>query len=176
MKTLALCRELPGLPGQGDRPCQYSATGQGTHREGYVVEFIPNHGQPWVGNFQPGVTSLTDLAEFPHNNSVLVVANGQGYLIDVQSRTLLAQYESDIDFLFTRPAEEWVITGSATDFSAFRGAAKLWCTRRISWDGFRNLAVVANALTGDAWCFDDSWHAFSVDLKNGNVTGGSYCE
>ncbi|MFM9899445.1 MAG: hypothetical protein ACKVOT_00360 [Polaromonas sp.] len=176
MKTLAHCRELPGLPGEGERPRQYSATGQGMHREGYVVEFTPNQGQPWVGNFQPGVTSFTDLAEFPHSDSVLVVANGQGYLVDIQSGILLTQYESDIDFLFSSPAADLVIAGTVTDFSAFRGAAKVWCTRRISWDGFRNLAVLGNQLTGEAWCFDNSWHSFSVDLADGKVTGGSYYE
>jgi hypothetical protein len=129
MKTLAHCRELPGLPGEGERPRQYSATGQSMHREGYVVEFTPNHGHRWVGNFQPGGTSLSDLAEFPHNDSALVVANGQGYLVDIQSGTLLAKYESDIDFLLTIPAADLVIAGTATDFSAFRCAAKLWCTR-----------------------------------------------
>ena len=176
MKTLALCRELPGLPGEGERPRQYSATGHGMHREGYVVEFTPNQGQPWVGNFQPGGTCLTDIIEFPHNNSVLVVANGQGYLVDSQSGTLLTHYESHVDFLFLSPAADLVVTSTTTDFSAYRHTAKVWSTRRVSWDGFRHLAVHEHEMTGEAWCFDDSWHSFSVDLANGNVIGGSYYE
>lgn len=146
------------------------------HREGYVVEFTPNQGQTWVGNFQPGATSLTDLVEFPHKDAALVVAGGQGYLVDIQSGRLLEKYESDIDFLLPSPVADLVIAGTATDFSAFRGAGRAWCTRRISWDGFRNLAVQENKLTGEAWCFDDSWHAFTVDLADGTVTGGSYYE
>lgn len=176
MKALALCRELPGLPGEGERPRQYSATGQGMHREGYVVEFTPSNSQPWVGNFQPGGTRLTDLIEFPQNGSVLVVANGQGYLVDAHFGTLLAQCESDIDFVLLSPPEELVIVGTTTDFSAYQGAERVWRSRRISWDGFRSLAVVGGALTGEAWCFDDSWHPFSIDVANGKVTGGSYYE
>lgn len=176
MKTLSHCRELPGLSGVGAHPRQYSASGSGMHREGYVVEFTPTQGPQWVGNFQAGIGHCSDLIEFTNNKSVLVVAKGQGYLVDAQSGALLAQYECDIDFLQKIPDEDMVIAGTATDFSAYRGAFTIWRTRRISWDGFRNLAVQANELTGEAWCFDDSWHRFSVDLKNGDVTGGSYAE
>jgi hypothetical protein len=176
MKSLTYCKELPGLPGYGESLRHYSATGQGMHRDGYVVEFNPSQGQSWVGNFQPGGGNLSDLEEFTANQTTLVVAKGQGYLVDIQSGTLIALYESDINFLLKSAATELVIAGTATDFSAYTGIGKVWTTRRISWDGFRNLVVNGGELVGESWCFDDSWLPFKVDLSNGIVTGGAYYE
>ena len=47
---------LTGLPGTGPWPEQFSATGLGTHSEGFVVRFVPDHGEAWIGNFLPGLT------------------------------------------------------------------------------------------------------------------------
>lgn len=60
MDVVKTPRILPGLPGVGSLPLQFSATGQGMHREGLVVEFGDDEeGGRWVGNFQPGCTRLS---------------------------------------------------------------------------------------------------------------------
>lgn len=174
MRSLTICRELPGLPGDGEFPRQFSATGQGMHREGYVVEFTPSGDPSWVGNFQPGGGILTGIFEFLESQSVLVVARGQGYLVDAQTGALLGQYESDIAIAL--PITAGVLVGTSTDFSAYRGGIRVWRTRRISWDGFRNLSIKTDNVLGEAWCFDDSWHKFKIELANGEVEGGSYYE
>ena len=60
---------------------------------------------------------------------------------------------------------------------AMLGYVALRRTRRISWDGIWNLRVEQDRLKGQAWNpFDDSESPFSVDLKTGDVEGGSYTE
>jgi len=70
--------ELAGLPGSGPWPEQFSATGRGTHREGFVVKFVPARGASWIGNFQPGLTSLHGVYRHPNRHHLLVVSGGQG--------------------------------------------------------------------------------------------------
>ena len=58
---------------------------------------------------------------------------------------------------------------------AFRIRVYAWQTRRLSWDGLRNLALDGDDLIGEAYDpTDQSWHAFSVDLSTGEAQGGSY--
>jgi hypothetical protein len=52
---------LPGLPPYGPLPVQFSATGCGTHREGFVVQF-DGSSVPWVGNDQRGKAEMVDEA------------------------------------------------------------------------------------------------------------------
>jgi hypothetical protein len=50
---------LTGLPPYGPPAERFSATGQGTHREGFVVRFTDSRGRQWVGNFQAERTCTT---------------------------------------------------------------------------------------------------------------------
>jgi hypothetical protein len=167
-------RRLRGLPGDGPEPRQFSATGHGTFREGFVVEFNPPGVAAWVGNFQPGSTSLDQIIEEPGNETVFIIAGGQGYAVNERSGALLSTYDSDIAFVERRAPT--TVTGDNVGFASYADGRLLWRTRRISWDGFRKIRVEGGSICGEAWCFDDTWHSFSVDLVTGQVNGGSYIE
>ena len=143
-------------------------------REGYVVQFNPPGAAAWVGNFQPGATLLYRIIEEPGNETVLVIAGGQGYLVNERSGALLAMYDSDIEFV-ERCAPTTVV-GDSLGFTSYLDGRVLWKSRRVSWDGFRNLRVEDGSIFGETWCFDDTWHSFSVDLLTGQASGGSYTE
>ncbi len=145
-------------------------------REGYVVEFRPPDASAWVGNFQPGGTQFYRVIEDLDAQAVLVVAGGQGYVVNEHTGQLLAEYDSDISFMEKHNKSGILIVGGNTNFTAYRDHIVFWRTRRISWDGFRNLRIAEDEIQGEAWCFDDTWHPFSVSLSTGHSTGGSYYE
>ena len=138
------------------------------------MEFNPPDAAAWVGNFQPGSTSLYRIIEEPGNETVLVIAGGQGYAVNERSGALLAKYDSDIEFV--ERCAPTTVAGDNLGFTSYLDGRLLWRTRRISWDGFRNLRVEGGSIFGEAWCFDDTWHSFSVDLLTGQASGGSYIE
>ncbi len=96
-------RVLPGLPATGDWPEQFSATGRGTHREGFVVEFLPEKRPPWIGNFQPGLTPYHVVLPLPNGTSLIVIAGGQAYVIDPDERRLLTTVGGQIDAALAAP-------------------------------------------------------------------------
>jgi hypothetical protein len=50
-----------------------------------------------------------------------------------------------------------------------------WHTKRLSWDGFDQLNVVGDELTGLAWDpMGDSAMPFRVDIRTGRSSGGSF--
>src|SRR5437879_2745089 len=71
---MEIFRVLPGLPTSGPWPEQFSSTGQGMHREGFVVEFSPEGKPPWVGNFQPGMTGYSAVLQHLDGTSLIVIA------------------------------------------------------------------------------------------------------
>jgi hypothetical protein len=142
---------LPGLPGTGPLPLQFSASGTGTHREGYVVEFTTGSGQSWVGNFQPGITSLYAVFEEPTTGDVTVIAGGQAYVVMPAAGRLKREYGGGIEKVSPLPELNAVLISNGLWFELCRGAEELWCSRRLSWDGMRNVTVEADCVRGEGW-------------------------
>ena len=167
-------RPLPGLPPYG--PPAHSFPRPDAFREGFVVEFEASGGEVWVGNFarfwEGGETSVhTDLGP----RAVVVVAGGSGYLVDAEERRLVRDIGFGINHIWFDDELGAMIVSNGLWFEAFDAEKVVWRSRRLSWDGIRNLARSGRALTGEA--FDpmtDRWVPFRLDLITGSVEGGSY--
>jgi hypothetical protein len=167
-------KTLAGLPVYGVLPEQFSATGMGMHREGFVVEFFPTGNRaPWVGNFQRGVTRLNEVVEHPDGCTVIVVAGGECYVVDIENQQLKDNFGGDFDVVVPVPEKDILIFGSSTDFEAIGSSGRLWRSSRISWDGIRSLKLEGDTLTGEAWSFEDVWIPFSLDVNSGEHRGGA---
>jgi hypothetical protein len=169
---------LPGLPPYGETPKRFSSTGLGTQSEGLVVEFRSNEGPTWVGNFARGIAAFDWVGVHPNDHDALVVAGGQGYVVDPEARTLISTFGgaivASIQYL---PKRSVVFNHQGLFFEAVGASGHLWKSRRISWDGMRSIEIHEAILSGESWnALDDSWQEFRLDLNIGAVTGGSYPE
>ncbi len=168
---------LAGLPVYGDLPEQFSATGMGTHREGLGVEFFPSENRAsWVGNFQRGVTQLNEVFEHPDGSSIVVVAGGECYIVDVENRTLKETFGGMFETLIRVPEKNLVVFGTCLDFEALGIGGRVWQSRRISWDGIRSVKLNGETLMGEAWSLDDVWLPFSLNVNTGEHKGGAKVE
>jgi hypothetical protein len=164
---------LPGLPASGELPVQFSETGMGTHREGFVVEFTPPSGLAWIGNFQGGVSGVSDVLEHPDGSSLIIIARGQAYIVSPENRTLLGTFGGTIESAIPVTAQGFIIFGNGLWFEAYGAAGCLWRSRRISWDGMRALSLKTDHLSGEAWSIEDVWLPFVLDIYNGECDGGA---
>jgi hypothetical protein len=167
-------RILPGLAATGPMPEQFSATGQGKHSEGWVVEFTPTSGETWVGNFQPGFTSCCGAYGHPDGSSMVVVAGGTGYIVNIETRQLLHTFGGGIETVIPDLERRQLVFGDGLFFEALSAAGIRWRTRRISWDGMRRISSAGSMIAGEAEDLDGTWRAFRVDLETGTASGGSY--
>ena len=166
---------LAGLPPYGPAAVSFSATGHGMHREGLVVRFFTGSDEDWVGNFQPGLTGSADVLGHPNGKDVIVIAGGQGYIISPTSRLCLATFGGQIECVKAAPRQRMVMFVSLTDVTAIGTDGLVWHSRRISWDGMRNLRITDAKFVGEAYSpLDDGWHDFEVDLSSGMAIGGSF--
>ncbi|HJZ98877.1 MAG TPA: hypothetical protein VKE70_20350, partial [Candidatus Solibacter sp.] len=128
-------RVLAGLPGTGPWPEQFSTTGRGTHREGFVVEFNTDTDSAWVGNFQRGWTSYEAVFLHPDDQSVIVIAGGQGYVVDLKDRRAVGILSDQLESAIVLPDLKAVVLNNGIRLEAYGKAGLLWRTPRISWDG-----------------------------------------
>jgi hypothetical protein len=166
---------LPGLPSSGPLPEQFSSTGHGTHSEGFVVRFLPEQSSPWVGNFQGGFGKCQGVFVHPNGCHLIVVATGQAYIVEPESRALLDHFGADIASVVEVPEIDALLFTNGLWFEAYGASGLLWRSRRVSWDGVRSLSRTKLTLHGEAYSpLDDAWHPFSLDLASGHAKGGSY--
>lgn len=168
---------LPGLPGVGPLPEQFTITGQGTHHEGFVVRFHAHLSESWVGNFQGGLSGYSSAIAHPDGRTVIVVSGGQAYQVDPASRSLLRHFGGMITDVIACPAEDLLVFSDGIRMWAEDATGQRWQTERISWDGIRDLAVESDSIVGESYDptnRDRPWSRFSVCLKTGTVKGGSY--
>ncbi|MGE3347487.1 MAG: hypothetical protein AB7I35_08635 [Ramlibacter sp.] len=123
-----------------------------------------------MGNFQPGISSVSTV--IGQGRSVVVVAGGQAFVIDPWSRRLVGMFGGDIQSAHL--VEEGLLTSNGIEFELNVGVARQWRSKRVSWDGMRNIQIHSGIVTGEGWCFDDSWHVFYIHLSDGSSHGGAY--
>ena len=167
--------QLAGLPGTGPWPEQFTHSPWGTHSEGLVVRFCPSSGASWVGNFQRGFLSLDGVFLHPNGSSVLVVAGGEVFIVDPQSRQSIDSLHGAVQAVYPLNGGKLLVM-SLQDlrFEALGPNGLIWSTRRLSYDGFRNLVVTEEEICGEGWTYEgDCWLQFKVDVKSGRSDGGA---
>jgi hypothetical protein len=167
---------LAGLPPYGAVALPFPSDGAGRHREGLVVRFNPASVEPWVGNFQRGATTYNSVLAHPDGRQVVVVAGGQGYVIDPEMRMeTQCRMSASINFAISMPEFNQIVLGTDLEFGAIRADGTGWNSGRLSWDGIKNISISAATLKGEAYSpLSDSWFPFTLDLLTGESFGAIY--
>jgi hypothetical protein len=138
-----------------------------------VVRFTDDNGE-WVGNFQRGGIGFDIALEHPDGRSVLLIAGGQGYVVDPHAKKVTSMFSGAVTAAVHTGGDR-VVFSTFTEFVGYGATGFQWRTRRLSWDGFRSFRVEGGILQGEAWTpIGDKWAEFSVDLSTGEATGGAY--
>jgi hypothetical protein len=142
------------------------------------VNFTSADAHSWVGNFVPGgLTKFDRLISHPNGHDALIIAGGQGYIVDPLSGQLRETVGGAIVDAFAHPTRVGIVLNHQNiRFEAIGAEGRLWLTRRISWDHMRAIQHRGTTLTGEAWRPDSTWHFFNLNLETGEVEGGSYVE
>jgi len=168
--------KLAGLPAYGPPATSFSSTGKQLYSEGLVIRFTTNDGTSWIGNFQRGGTQYDYINHHPNGKNALIIASGQGYIVDPVDRQLVGLLGGAIVDVFNHPSQRAVVLNQQNlSFAAIGATGNIWQSRRISWDGFRSVKTAGTKLSGEAWSpHNDEWRPFVLDLETGDVVDGSY--
>ncbi len=167
-------RVLPSLRGAGPAPVPFRFAGT-TPFEGLVVEFVGIGGGEWVGNFQRAIGNKDAVLFAPlRTDQAIVVAGGMGYVVELDTRTLVRSFGGALNDVFYLPDRERVIFGNGLWFECEGASGLVWKTPRLSWDGTENVRLEGYLLRGSAFDVNDQcWHPFAVDIETGDVEGGA---
>ena len=167
---------LEGLPTYGPMYVPVSEDGVSFYSEGFVVRFYKSDGSAWVANFKPGWTEFCLVLDYPDTNRVVVIANGQGYIMNPDQVVPTETFGIDIrEALQTENNKIILVDDLYVRLLDEKGT--IWQSERISWDGMKDLKLEGIILTGLSYDPTDSsneWIPFSIDLETMVIKGGSF--
>ena len=135
-QSAANYRILPGLPADGPLAKLFPSSEEWSFGEGLVVEFYPGSDHSWVGNFECGGAGIEGVFALDH--LLLVVATGDGYLIDPETGACYYEERWNIQQVLTlEPLGLLISNGIWID--RLSRTHLVWRTKRISWDEMRSL-------------------------------------
>jgi len=167
---------------------QYDVSG----RANEWVRFEDDEGRDWVGvfgsaelaNFSAAVPFADD-----RGRTVLVVAGGQGYIVDAVSGALVRRTPWHYAYAAAAvPGRDFVLVADTTEIWAVDRAGDRFVTRpdrgwydhderppatRVALDGILFCRLTEAELTGKVW-EGDGWYAFRVDVPTLLFTRGAF--
>jgi len=150
--------------------------GEPIYSEGFTVRFYKNDGTEWVANFQTGWTNLKEIIEFEKTHYLLVVACGTCFLMNPDETKPIEVFGVGYSAILKANKDRLVLLDQ-TNLTIIEQDGTHWDTERISWDGFDDIKVENNLVSGlefnpsqDA----DEWIEFKYDLDTKTLKGGSY--
>lgn len=170
---------LDSLPTYGPMYIPVSDNDELFYSEGFPVRFYKSDGSNWVANFKPGWTGLNKVFDFIEHDKIIVIAGGLGYIMTPEKEKPLSTFGLTINEIFQTDNGSLVCADGISIFILDNLTGNLWKSVRISWDGFQNLELNDNIISGQSFDPTNSikeWANFSLNIKTKELTGGSYRE
>jgi hypothetical protein len=126
----------------------------------------------WIGSFEIGHMSVGTVSLMPGGKQLFVSAKGAGYIIDLESRTLVEKiglHAAGVTVDASRMV--MLIDHDGMRLEAFGTTGRLWKTDTISSGGFREISLEDNSIAGEARQAS-GWTRFSVELATGRCGSG----
>jgi hypothetical protein len=135
------------------------------------VRFAPADGEPWAGAFgRGGVSQRSAAVPFAGGRRVLVIAGGQGYVVDAADGALRYRTTSYLlQGAVPVPGRDLAAWGW-TDQWVLGPDAERWDVD-VALDGIERVTATAGAVRGEAWQ-GDGWHAFTLELDGWRLHAG----
>lgn len=170
---------LNGLPPYGPMYIPITTDEEPYYSEGYVVRFKKSDGEEWVANFRPGWTNYNNIFDFPEHKAVVVLAGGQGYIMNPDEQKPKMTFGLTIKDVIQKDDRSLICSDDIHIIMLDRKTFKFWKSERISWDGIKDLELVDNKLFGQSYDPTNSiqpWSNFELNIETKELKGGSYKE
>lgn len=131
----------------------------------------------WLGVFgNGGITKYSAAIQFLNTTSVLVIAQGEGYVVDNQTKKLI--YKTKCDYIVNAvqiPARDLVFACDFTNLYAFSSKEQIWQSDDIASDGIELGKVTGGFVHGKAWQYSQ-WYSFTVKVDDLSLELGKVIE
>ncbi len=140
------------------------------------VRFSTNNAGEWCGVFGHGPGPTADTAVINRNGECFVIAHGQGYLIDINTRRLLHKTENRVlSTVVSIPEKNVFLAFDWTNLFAYSATGLVWKSKRISVDGIKITKINLSKVFGQVYDLQ-GWVDFELDTDTWNYRSEFECK
>ena len=128
----------------------------------------------WLGIFGNGGEANFSTAQlFSNSPNALVVAEGAGYVVNVNSSELIYKTRDNLlSGVIGIPVKDLFIACSFTSLFALSQEGIVWESKRISWDGIKLESASEDEVLGRVWIAPEGkWIPFQLVLDEWQIKG-----
>ena len=141
-----------------------------TERERMLVR-IGLGSSSWVGSFACGEVPASTMCIMPNGEHFFVSACGAGYIVDLESRTLVERTGTAVAGVHRDPLMTFFLIEHDDSLEAFGVVSRLWKTPPLGAGGLRNVALMDDCVVGEARQASGEWLPFAVEVATGARLG-----
>ncbi len=144
---------LAGLPAYGPMYKSIPNSGKNIYSEGFVVRFFKDDGTDWVANFtgKEGMDRQPEIIELPKKRFLLIIVQGCVYILDPNFETPIDKVSVDLDAIYFASKDRTILQDYLSNFKVIEADGIIWETESISNDGFDEIKVEDNIVSGKAY-------------------------
>jgi len=124
----------------------------------------------WIGSFACGEVPSWTAFIMPNGKHFFVSACGAGYILDLESRTLVEHTGTDVVGIHRDALMTCFLIEHKDSLEGFGVVNRLWKTPSLGAGGFRNIGFIEDCLVGEARQESGEWLLFAVEVATGAVT------
>ncbi|HEX3107725.1 MAG TPA: hypothetical protein VHU41_01440, partial [Thermoanaerobaculia bacterium] len=124
----------------------------------------------WLASFACAEMPLSTMFIMPNGKHFFVSACGAGYIVDLESRTLVERTGTDVVGVHRNPMMTLFLIEHSDSLEGFGVVSRLWKTPPLGAGGFRNIGLMEDCVVGDARQASGEWLVFAIELATGDVT------
>jgi len=127
----------------------------------------------WIGSFACGEVPFSTMFIMPNGKHFFVSACGAGYIVDLESRTLVERTGTDVVGVHRDALMTIFLIEHNDGLEAFGVVSRLWKTGPLGAGGLRNIGIMEDCIVGEARQASGEWLAFAVNVATGDVVLGT---
>lgn len=129
------------------------------------VKFLDSDYIEWCGVFSRGNSSFTGVIKCQNEHVFLVIAGGQGYFLDINTRKIISKTKWDnIESVIYNEATESFVISDGLYLAIMKDSDIVWISERISVEGISFLNINKQEVTGILNDLTDEWCNFKFNV------------
>lgn len=143
----------------------------GNWSEGLAIEFTKDDGTKWVANIANGQENFNYVNELKNPNEILVISNGECYIIDRNKEKSICDFGYDFKQVIEFN-DKFILIGTR-NIAMVESSEKIERFRDLCWDFIEDIKIENGILSGvlndfNGWDKYDKTK-FSIDLKTNEL-------
>ena len=173
IKTDKKYEVLEGFSACKDGENVVSVGSQPNYSEGTLIRFYKSNGESFVANF-PNKSKL-EAEVYSLKEKLLILISGFAFVVNSETDDEIVCIGRGVEHLLKY--KDCYVLGTFTHIIFLKQDGEIFTSKRISWDGLKDLKIDNNVLTGLAYDPTNSnqpWSPFILNLVTKEIQGGTY--